>query len=211
MVDGKLDEPDWHRAGRMKLQKVLSSPQDRLPLRESTQVAALWDQQALYLAFEIDDKEVWATLTHHNERLFQEECVEVFIDPDGDGSRYIEAQINSLNTMRDLLVDGSVNEPTRAQFDRMAQWHFKSLNSAVNTRPGLGWTLEMAIPWNEFSFSGRSWPPTPGSVLRANFCRYERSESGEQPLELSAWSPVRSSFHEPERFGKLVFEEAQLY
>ncbi|MGC1967613.1 MAG: carbohydrate-binding family 9-like protein [Candidatus Acidiferrales bacterium] len=204
VVDGRLQEENWQEAERFELQKVLRQSGDEQPLRARTHVAALWDEKNLYLAFEVEDDEIWATLREHDARLFREECVEFFIDPAGEGRQYIEAQVNSLNTVRDLLVDGTVIALGKAEYDAMARWHFKALRSAVEIREGWGWTLEAAIPWPEFSFSKRSFPPQPGDEMRVNCYRYERSRTGAKPLELSAWSEVANSFHEPERFGRFI-------
>lgn len=206
MIDGKLDEQDWNHAERIVLKKVLPQHGDNSPLRASTRIAALWDVDHLFLAFEVEDQEMWATLRDHDARLFEEECVEFFIDPGGDGRRYIETQINFLNTVRDVLVDASIRRPSRAEFDKMALWHYQGMRSAVNIRPGWGWTLETAIPWSEFGFSGRKFPPLPGEDIRINCYRYERSRLGTKPLELSAWSDVERSFHEPSRFGRFLFD-----
>jgi hypothetical protein len=208
-VDGVLDEFDWLVAPRLQLEKHAHKPEDGQPLRDRTQVAALWDDANLYLAFIVEDREIWATIRERDARLFPEECVEFFLDPDGDGRHYIEAQINSIGNIRDLLVDGSVKNPTYPQFDVMAGWDFAHLQKEIriyreNGRD-LGWTLEMAIPWKELSFSRRKWPPSPGQEMRINFYRYERPRSGSEPLELSAWSAVESSFHTPSRFGRFVF------
>ncbi len=203
--------PDWSRAESLLLRKIRHEPEDNLPLREYTEVAALWDPHNLYLAFTVHDREVWSTLTAHDARLFHEECVEIFIDPDGDGRRYIELQVNGLGTVRDLLVDGTIANPTPAQYDEMARWHFRALRKEISELRadacgGPGWRLQLAIAWSEFAFSRRTWPPRPGEDLRINFYRYERSRSGIAPLELSGWSLVRGSFHQPERFGRFLFQ-----
>lgn len=206
-IDGVLDEFDWLAARRLHLAKHSHKPEDGQPLRDRTQVAALWDDANLYLAFVVEDREIWATIRERDARLFPEECVEFFMDPDGDGRHYIEAQINSLGNIRDLLVDGSVKNPSYAQFDVMARWDFENLQKRVRiyreAGRDLGWTLEIAMPWKELSFSRCNWPPRPGQEMRINFYRYERPRSG--PLELSAWSAVEDSFHNPSRFGKFVF------
>ena len=163
LIDGKLEERDWRHAQRIVLKKIFPERGDDSPLRAKTQVAALWDEDNLYLAFEVEDQEIWATLNEHDARLFEEECVEFFLDPDGDGRRYIETQVNSLNTIRDLLVDGSLRQPTRSEFDKMALWHYQQLRSAVDIRPGWGWTLEAAVPWAEFAFADAASHPNPAA------------------------------------------------
>ena len=204
--------PDWSGAEALWLRKIRHEPEDGLPLREATEVVALWDPQFLYLAFTIFDREVWATITVPEARLFVEECVEVFLDPDGDGHWYVELQVNALGTVRDLLVDGSIEGPSAAQFDAMAQWHFCSLRRAVSPLKGAdgtqaGWRLQLAIPWRDLDFCRRQWPPSPGEELRINFYRYERSREGTAPLELSGWSLLHGSFHQPARFGRFLFRD----
>jgi len=208
-VDGILDEWEWIGAERLRRLKFNHEPEDSKPLREETLIASVCDDENLYLAFIVHDREIWATINERDARLFPEECVEFFLGPDGTGERHIEAQINSLNNIRDLLIDGNVNNPSYPEFDVMAHWDFQHLQKEVRIyRDGdgqdIGWTLEIAIPWSELSFSRRTWPRKPRDELRINFYRYERSRSGELPLELSAWSPVRD-FHEPTRFGRFVF------
>lgn len=206
--------PDWSLAAPIEFAKIRHEPEDDLPLRERTTVVALWDAHHLYLAFTIFDNEIWATITTRDARLFHEECVEFFIDPDGDGRRYIETQVNALGTVRDLLVDGTIADPTPAQYDRMAEWHFGALHSQVSKLKGeddqvVGWRLQIAIPWAAFEFSRRSWPPQAGDELRINFYRYERPRSGAGSLELSGWSRVSGSFHQPDRFGRFIFLPVQ--
>jgi hypothetical protein len=208
---GRFRWPDWSLAAPIEFSKIRHEPEDGLPLRERTQVAALWDQQNLYLAFTVFDQEIWATIAERNARLFPEECVEFFIDPDGDGRRYIETQVNSLGTIRELLVDGTIPHPTPAQYDDMARWQFRALRSEVSELNGdehqiTGWRLQAAIAWGDFDFSHRAWPPQPGEELRINFYRYERPQSGVGSLELSGWSWVNGSFHQPDRFGRFIFQ-----
>lgn len=212
-IDGQLDEFDWIAADRLRLVKLKHVPEDGLPLRENTYISSLWDDQRLYIGFVIQDRDVWATLLDRDARLFPEECVEFFIDPDGDGQRYVEAQINSLNNMRDLLVDGSIQRPTREQYDLMAKWDFCHVDKAVKifrdlSGSAVGWTLEIGLPWSELDFSHRTWPPRPGDTLRINFCRYERDSKCQLPLELSGWSDVGANFHSPNRFGVFIFSSS---
>jgi len=50
----------------------------------------LWDDQAVYVAAELEEPHVWATLTQHDSVIFQDNDFEVFLDPDADGHNYGE-------------------------------------------------------------------------------------------------------------------------
>ena len=70
-----------------------------------------------------------------------------------------------------------------------------------------GWSLEVAIPFENFSDLVRNIPPKPGTSWRISLNRLD----GVQPhRELSMWSPSgteRPNFHVPDRFGVMVFSE----
>jgi hypothetical protein len=60
---GLLGRPDRNLADRLEFQKIRHELEDGPPLRETIQVAALWDQRNLYVALTVFDSEVWATVT----------------------------------------------------------------------------------------------------------------------------------------------------
>jgi hypothetical protein len=65
-----------------------------------THAAALWDDEALYIAFWIEEPFVAASLTQRDSTIFQENDVEVFID---GGDCYYEFEINALNTVYEVF------------------------------------------------------------------------------------------------------------
>ena len=67
----------------------------------NTQAAALWDDEALYIAFWIEEPFVEARLTQRDSTIFQENDVEVFID---GGDCYYEFEINALNTVYEVFL-----------------------------------------------------------------------------------------------------------
>ena len=81
----------------------------------------------------------------------------------------------------------------------------------ARTTNGTGfWTSTYFIPWAVFlpEFQPRSGVPWP--LWRFNFYRYDYPAGPNESFdnyELSAWSPTHSpSFHEPSRFGVVIFE-----
>ncbi|MBK9550569.1 MAG: carbohydrate-binding family 9-like protein [Gemmatimonadetes bacterium] len=54
----------------------------------------------------MDEPDLWATITERDAVIFHDNDVELFVDPDGDGLRYFELEVNALNTAWDLFLLG---------------------------------------------------------------------------------------------------------
>lgn len=203
-VDGMLDEPDWQTAMPLELRDIKG--------RESPKTIAkmLWDDRYLYLAFDCADTDIWATKTQRDDFLWEEEVVEAFVDPDGDGLNYYEFQVNPLNTQIDLLIPDAVEGVKDAKHN--ARWDCKDWLSAVRVRGTVnrrddtdeGWAVEMAIPLSELTRPS-SPVPRPSISWRLNLYRIDRPKGREDDPLLLAWSKTVRWFHEPDRFGRVVF------
>src|SRR5512134_1613939 len=101
-VDGSLDEPSWEKAPRIREFRHIYDPA-RVP-RYPTAAALVWDAARLYVAFECVDSEPWGSFRRRDDRLWEEEVVEVFLDPDGDGRNYAELEVSPNNVVVDLLI-----------------------------------------------------------------------------------------------------------
>ncbi len=91
-VDGKLDEPDWQSATLSpRFVDILSGQ----PVIHDTRAAVLWDDQYLYVSYRVEEPFVHAKFTNHNDFIYQDNDVELFIaGPDA----YYEFEINAFNT-----------------------------------------------------------------------------------------------------------------
>lgn len=159
-----------------------------------TEVKCAWEPNEWRVLFAAADTHVWATLTERGAPLYQEEVVEVFIDPIGDLDCYFEIEVNPRNAVLEVFV-----RRIRGGYRKDFTWRCDELRTAVR-RTAEGWCAEMAIPFRSLIAE----LPGPGTRWRANFCRIDRPPGVER--ELSAWSPPgRASFHTPERFGWVEF------
>jgi hypothetical protein len=164
------------------------------PPRQSTSVALSRVSGHLRLLFHCEDTQPWATIKHRDGPLYQEETVEVFLDPFGDLQCYFEIEVNPLNTVLDLMLR-RIGKGWRKEF----AWNCEGLETSV-LFSATGWTATLLIPFAAIV----PQPPAPGSVWRANFLRIDRP--GGAARELSAWSPTGlNTFHVPYRFGFLEF------
>ena len=165
--------------------------------RQRTWVRTAWSDEEWRVLFECEDADPWATLSERDALLYEEETVEVFLDPAGDLECYFEIEVNPLGTVLDLVLRKS-----RSGYKADRAWQCEGLRTLVRRHDG-GWSAEMAIPFASVTNS----PPRAGSRWRANFCRIDRpSRDGTLPRELTSWSPpLRANFHTPERFGVIEF------
>ena len=229
-IDGTLDEATWALAPRVGEMRLIHAP-DRRPAFP-TEAAVTWDATHLYIAFACSDPEPWARHANRDDRLWEAEVVEVFLDPDGDGRNYAEIEVSPTNVVVDLLIAAP-----QAGGPNARRWDVAGLQTAVR-RHAAGWVAEMAIPWASLASAGVTAPPAPGAEWRAGLYRIkrpggvakaaridalvterrsaadDRKAAIEAELlalraddEYSAWSVTRAErgFHDPERFGILQF------
>ena len=228
-IDGRLDERAWSAAPRTAAFVDIEGSKRPQP-RHATHARLLWDDTYLYIAAELDEPDLWATLTERDAVIFHDNDFEVFIDPDGDGALYYELEINALGTEWDLLLVKAYRDggPALHGFDTPGLKSAVALDGTLND-PGdrdTGWTLEIAIPWDALApFAGTEAPPHDGAVWWVNFSRVQwqldPSEAGTgytkrrradgAPLAEDnwVWSPQGViSMHEPESWGLVQFSRA---
>ncbi len=163
---------------------------------QGTILRTCWSSSAWHLHFECVDANPWATLTQPDAKLWEEEVVEIFVDPVGDGLAYFEIEVNPLGTICDLVL-----RRVASGWRRELAWNCDGLQARV-TRITNGWTAEIELPFRALVDSA----PEPGTEWRANFLRIDRPLGRDGPRELTAWSPTYlPTFHAAERFGIVRF------
>jgi hypothetical protein len=187
----RLDDPAWSAAPAIALVANI----DGAPSPLATEARMLYDAQYLYVAFRAADEEIWAAMKERDEHLWEEEVVEIFVQPNPAHSSYIEIEVNPLGTVLDIfLLDIRKPLPYRS-------WNSKRLRWAAQTA-AKEWTVEIALPFED-CVSAKRLPPQPGDRWRVNLYRIEH-----KPRRLGlAWSPtLKNDFHVPSRFGEIVFQ-----
>lgn len=199
-IDGVLDEEAW----RLAAPAILTNSMDGSPVAHRTLARILYDDDALYVAFDCEDDDVWGTFRKRDEALYTEEVVEIFLDASADGRTYQEIELSPHNVLFDAYF------PARRQGMDLS-WD-SGTESAVQVRGTLdkgedydrGWSGEMRIPLAKLrdlepgkKLSGTRW--------RANLYRLEHPRR--RGVEGQAWSPLFvGDFHALPRFGWLAFE-----
>jgi hypothetical protein len=64
----------------------------------------LWDYKYFYIAAQLQEPHIWATIKERDAIIYQDNDFEIFIDPDGDSHNYYEVEINAFGAFWDLLL-----------------------------------------------------------------------------------------------------------
>ncbi|HET6572775.1 MAG TPA: carbohydrate-binding family 9-like protein [Fimbriiglobus sp.] len=222
-IDGKIDEEAWTAAAWSEPFVDIEGDKKPQP-RHRTRVKMLWDDAALYIAAELEEPHVWATLKDHDAIIYHDNDFEVFLDPDGDSHLYGELELNALNTTFDLLLPKPYKDGGRA----VIAWEITGLKTAVHVNGTLndpsdmdrGWTVEIRWPWTGLKeLTSVPIPPRDGDQWRINFSRVEWDTEvvGGKYQKVKGrkehnwvWSPQGViDMHRPERWGYLQFSTAE--
>jgi hypothetical protein len=204
-IDGKLDDAVWATASRpIALQFLWDS---QTGAKQKTAARLLWDANALYIGFDLEDADVTAQFLQRDDPTYRDDAAEIFINPDPkQEALYYGFEMNARGVLYDYL-----NYNSRTLFKR---FDATGVTIATDVRGTLnepkdvdkGWSLEVAIPWVNFEELSRR-PPVVGTVWKANVNRWDGVEPNRR---MSIWSDPQNTTswpHVPSRFGELVFVE----
>jgi hypothetical protein len=185
------------------------------PAPYETRFAAQWSDEGLFLRFDADDDAPWHTMTKRDDHLWDEEVVEIFLDPARSGRDYAELEISPANVVCDVRM---VAPWPNKQMD--LAWNFEGLVTQVRTNKDsagrtTSWTATAFVPWAAFrslpSTKAVALPPRAGDAWRFNVFRIKRPggpNAPEKDAVEAAWSkPPVESFHVPDVFRDLLFTE----
>ena len=231
-LDGDLSKPFWSTGEWTDDFHDIEGDSRPRPAKY-TRVKVLWDEEALYVAAELKDDTIWATVRNRDELIYIDNDFEVFLAPQDSSHRYYELEMNAANSVWDLLME----KPQRDDVRRIIGWDIQGLESAVRVNGTLndpsadnrGWTVELKIPWFSLRECGSNecypmhFAPDVGEVWRMNFSRVEYhvhtenntyvkdkdpATGADLPEENWVWAPTGViDIHMPEMWGYLVFTD----
>ena len=183
------------------------------PASYRTAFRALWNREGLAIRFEACDNRPWHTMTRLDDPIWEEEVVEIFIDPACLGRHYAEVEISPVNVVTDLHI---LEPHPHLNGDR--SWDWRGLESTVvpgscgGLTPG-SWVALAWLPWRGLQSMASEVtprvPPAPGDAWRFNVFRIKRPHGPAEPERdaiYAAWSvPEGPSFHEPGAFRRMEF------
>ncbi|HXY40534.1 MAG TPA: carbohydrate-binding family 9-like protein [Vicinamibacteria bacterium] len=187
------------------------------PATYATRFRALWSEEGLFLRYDATDPDPWSTMTQRDDHLWEEEVVEIFLDPDGDGRDYYELEVSPANVVCDLRV---ITPPPEMKQDFPFDLAGLQTRAVVNRDAAgktTGWTATALLPWAGLkalpTAAAVAVPPQPGDRWHFNLFRIKRPGGKKAPEKdgvFAAWSPTGAgTFHKPSAFRDMVFAGAR--
>ncbi|MBN2449582.1 MAG: hypothetical protein JXR77_04295 [Lentisphaeria bacterium] len=176
-IDGAIGDAAWSQGVRVGpfVGMKGGTPQ------ANTEAWLATDGRELFIAFRCQEPfldHITAAVDQDGGPVWQDDCVEVFLDPEGKRSGWRQIVVNSLGRMRTTASGPDSWQPAVRRAAR---------------RGDEEWCVELAVALEDLDLAG--------DLFGLNLCRERRPT---EVLELSSWSPTGDRFARPERFGTAV-------
>ncbi|NBD23864.1 carbohydrate-binding family 9-like protein [Paenibacillus glycinis] len=184
----------WDDIATVELSDVVTGEAPAL----RTAVQACWTGAELRFRFACEDDHVVANMTGHDDPLYEEDVVELFLDELGTGMEYFEIEVSPRNVVFDARIRNDAHGAKTIELD----WHAAGMETAVREE-GATRIYEIAIPFANFARV-----PAAGTAWRWNAYRIDEDRTGVR--HYWAWRPTGAvDYHIPRCFGTLLFEAEQ--
>jgi hypothetical protein len=94
-IDGKADDAAWKSAQVIDRFSLPWLKEKARPAKTATKARLLWDREYLYFFADLEDADLFAPLTEHDGRLWDNDVFELFFKPDEKATGYYEFQVNA--------------------------------------------------------------------------------------------------------------------
>ncbi|HEX2099883.1 MAG TPA: carbohydrate-binding family 9-like protein [Candidatus Synoicihabitans sp.] len=202
VIDGDLSDPAWATASEMELRFFWPKQTGD---QQRTRVKLLWDDKHIYAAFTVADRDITAIHENRDDPTYEDDAVELFLNPFPNRSSYVGLEINARAVLYDYLhVHG---EKLYANYDLKNVKLAHSLQGTLNRSDDVdeGWTIELAIPLSNLIDKWDRADVRDGTVWTINASRWD----GREPDRMfSIWSNSGLGHpdpHAPGMFGALIF------
>lgn len=196
-LSGEGTSPAWQNVARVPLSKKDGAQQYR------SEFKMVYSEKGIYCLFFCEDDKITSTIKKNNGDLFKEDVVEAFFWPDESSVIYFEYELSPYNFELPILVPNYKGEffgwlPWGPAGDRATRHATKIHEDGGKVA---SWTAEFFIPFALLK-PLQNIRPTKGTRWRANFYRIDY-DNGPSHWH---WSPVKTNFHDYERFGVIEFD-----
>ena len=206
-LENPWSSPVWQGAPIAPVDQCVGGVYDHQPV---VQARVLYDDEALYVAFQVEDQYVRAVAETWHDSVCRDSCVEMFFTPGEDTSvGYFNVEINCGGVM---LVHfqpapaSDIRQMPIEQCEKIEIWHELPRTVEPEIAEPTVWQVAYRLPLEILGPFVEIASPNPGVTWMGNF--YKCADRTSHPHWLS-WSPIDTpgpNFHRPDSYGALRFE-----
>jgi len=209
-VNAAWNSPAWSEAETLTIARFHPRGSDHKPV---TQARILHDGRTIAVMFRVEDQYIVARNTEYQSPTHKDSCVEFFVKPLADRG-YFNFEFNVVGALLLWYVeqprgpDGVFGKYTEVPKETVAQIEVATTFSGPIREELVGsqaWTVSYSVPLELFErYTGPLGDPS-GQTWSANF--YKCADDSSHP-HWGYWADIgdRLDFHQPDRFGEIVFE-----
>jgi len=172
-VDGQLSETDWKIATPVN-KAVIGSSNDKVTF------GTVWDKNYLYVGVKIQD----ASLKKDSVNAWDDDSVEIYIDPEANGGKAYDAKDRQFNQRYNDTMLREIRGNTTGVLHAWAP-------------TSDGFSVELAIPWSNLGVK-----PTANMNLGFDV-GYNDDDNGGSRDSQTMWNGTIDNWHDPSGFGRL--------
>lgn len=210
-IDGKLNEEAWARTEARTFDSFyrVEQPDDQ----QETLFRMLWDDENLYLFFQMKDKYLTAREKMRDGQPYFDDCAEIFFITVPDSlDTHIGYELNLYKASNDFVYfndfykgKSGILKSFNPEFD-VAVTHDGTIND--NSDEDQGWSMELRIPIANFDGLAKFVPVKAGNRWAILAVRQDRNDAEGNRRSTSTLFPIydiEKNVHQPDRFGLVEF------
>ncbi len=210
-IDGKMNEKIWSNteARSMDYYYNAEKPDDS----QKTIFRMLWDETHLYVFFEAEDKFITARETKRDGQPYFDDCAEIFLITVPDSlDTHIGYELNLYKASNDFIYFNDLI-PGKSVAMKSFNPEFAvevTIDGTINDNSDIdkGWTMEMAIPLDNFGGLDNFHPVEEGNRWAFLAVRQDRNDAEGNRRSTSTLFPIydiEKNVHQANRFGLMEF------
>ncbi len=202
-IDGILNDSAYSRAKWTPYFGLANG--DPSPVRFKTRAVIFYDKQNIYVAFEVEDPDVWTGYTNNDDPIYNEEVVEFFVDPEDDNQTYYEFQVSPSNVHFDAFFEYHRSDLKKAMSYNSNFESAVYIDGTLNKRDDVdkGYNVEIKIPFEKI---GKNGAPSKGTRYRIDMFRFERPARNKITEAHALFPTPNWDFHSLKDWGYMIFE-----
>lgn len=211
LIDGKMDEAIWSKTEARTFNYFYKT--EKADDKQEMVFRMLWDDRNLYVFFQAEDKYITARETKRDGQPYFDDCAEIFLITVPDSlDTHVGYELNLYKAANDFIYfNDFIPGKSIAMKSFNPEYDVEiTVDGTINDNSNIdkGWTMEMAIPLDNFGGLESLSPVQVGNQWAFLAVRQDRNDAEGNRRSTSTIFPIyeiEKNVHQANRFGLMEF------